>query len=104
MHSIIDEIAEAEKQAEEIRQQAAAQARESISFAQADAATALSDAEIAERDKTRAALLQAEQDGDALAQTILSDMAKEADELCARARERSAEAVSYLVKKVTEAT
>lgn len=104
MRSIIDEISAAEREAEEIRQQAAAAAREAISFAQADAETALSDADIAERDKTREALAKAEREGDAIAQQILLSMEQEADTLCAGARERSAEAVTYLVKRVTEAS
>lgn len=104
MRSIIDEIAAAEREADEIRQQAAARAREAISFAQADAETALSDAEIVERDKTREALLAAERDGDAVAQQILFSMEQEADALCQSACERAADAVAYLVKRVTEAS
>ena len=104
MRSIIEEVAAAEQQAEEIRQQAVAAAREAVSFAQADAETLLSDADIAERDKTREALANAEREGDAAAQGILQDMQKEADALCAKAHERTAEAVAYLMKKVTEAS
>lgn len=104
MHSIIDEIAAAEQQAEDIRQQAAAKAREAIGFAQADAEAALTDADISEREKTREALAQAEKDGDAAAQALLLQMEKEAEALCKTARERSEDAVAYLIKKVTEAS
>lgn len=104
MRSIIDEIAAAELEADAIRQRAAAEARETLGFAQSDAETALSDAEIAERDKTREALQNAEYEGEAMAQKMLQDMEHEADALVEKARQRHADAVSYLVKKVTEAS
>lgn len=104
MQSIIDEIAAAEQQADEIRQQAAVQARETLSFAQSDAETMLSDTDIAERDKTREALVAAEREGGEAAQEILQGMKREADALCEKARERTADAVTYLVKRVTEAS
>lgn len=104
MRSIIDEIAIAEQQAEEIRQQAAVKAREAIGFAQADAAAALADADIAEREKTREALDRAGRDGDAAASALLQAMEQEADAVCEKARQRADDAIAYLMKKVTEAS
>ncbi|MDO4573008.1 MAG: hypothetical protein Q4C13_06530 [Clostridia bacterium] len=104
MRSIMEEIAEAERQAEEIRQNAAAEAREAIGFAHADAETVLSELDISEREKLREALIGAERNGEAAAQEILSGMERETAEACARARDRIDEAVTYLIKRVTEAS
>lgn len=101
MRSIIDEIAEAERRADEIRAAAVQKSREAISYAQSDAETALADADMAERAQTRSALAEAETDGDAIAQDILARMEREADEACRAAETRSSEAVAYLLKKVT---
>ena len=101
MRSIIEEISEAERRADEIRQQAVLKAREDISFAQSDAEAALSDADRTGREATREALLAAERDGDAIAQTILDRMNGEAEQLCAAAEAHTEEAVQYLLKKVT---
>ncbi len=104
MKSIIEEIAAAEQKADEIRQQAASEAREAVSFAQSDAEAALADADADERNITREALLQAEHDGDAAAREILNRMEREADTLCDKARKLTGDAAAYLVKRVTEAS
>ena len=100
MRSIIDEIAAAERQADEIRLAAAASAREQIALANERAADTLSEQDKAEREKTREALLQAERDGETAAARMREDMAAEARKLCAEAEGRIDVAANYLLQRV----
>ena len=100
MRSIIEEIASAEQQAQELTKNAAAQSRERLVQAreQAERALALADAE--ERKKTELALQQAGERGEATEKETLVGMAEQADELCEKAKSRVDGAVKYLVGKV----
>lgn len=100
MRSIIDEIAAAETQADEIRQNAVVAARELMLEKKNAADAAYAAQEGVEREKTRTALEQAENEGAALTKTILADLAETADQQCAAAAEKLPEAVAYLMKKV----
>ena len=100
MRSIIDEIAAAEQQADEIRLAATVSARERIAKANEQAAAALSELDAAEREKTREALLQAERDGEVAAARMREDMAAEAKALCAEAEKRIPAASDYLLQRV----
>ncbi len=100
MRSVIDEIAAAEQRAEEIRLSAAAGAREAIAKAREDAQSALARLEETERETARAQLELAGLEGERLSKEQLEQMKREADELCARAQDRVADAVRYLVDKV----
>lgn len=100
MRSIIDEIAAAEQQADEIRLAAAASAREQIALANERAAKALSELDKAEREKTREALVAAERDGEIAATRMREDMAAEATKLCAEAEGRIDVAGNYLLQRV----
>lgn len=100
MRSIIEEIAEAEARAEEIRSEAAQKAREQIAAATEAAEIAAAKQEETERVNTRAALSQAEQDGAEIARELTAKMANEADALCREAESRMGACVANLLKKV----
>ena len=102
MRSIIDEIATAEERAEQIRQGAAAEARERVLKAREDGETALVNLAQQERAKTEAELKAAQKQGEQLAADEITTMVREADALCARAGERADRAVAYLLEKVIQ--
>ena len=102
MRSIIDEIAAAEAQAEQIKQSAAASSRDLIAKAKADCEKTLTDLETQERDATRDALVKADADGKVLADKLQKQIAAEADVRCSAAGAKLGAAVEYLVKKVQE--
>ncbi|MGN0784074.1 MAG: hypothetical protein ACI4MR_00260 [Candidatus Aphodomorpha sp.] len=102
MRSIIEEIAHAETEAEAIRQSAAAESRELIQKARADAEQETARLAEQEREKTRTALEKAEEDGKQLAQTIQQDLLAAADAQCSNAQQRVDEAIHYLMQKVQE--
>ena len=102
MRSIIDEIAQAESQADQIRQEAAAASRELMQKSRAEAEQALVNLEAEERETTRLALEKAEQDGKALAESIEKELSDAADAQCETARGRLDSAVNYLMQKVQE--
>lgn len=100
MRSIIDEIANAETEAEKLRADAVAAARERVVQAKNDAEKRLNHAETNEREKTRKALEDADREGNALSESILADMRAEAEKQCAAADGKMDGAVSYLLEKV----
>lgn len=102
MRSIIDEIALAEQQADQIRQQAVAAARERVSAAGEEAEKAMAVLDEAERLKTRNALEKAEQEGEGMAVELRARMEQDADALCRLAGGRVDACVDYLLKKVRE--
>ena len=84
MRSVIEEIASAEQQAEEIRQAAATQARELTLKAKQDAQTALAKMESDARASMLAELETAKRQGERISQELLAEMENEADTaLCA---------------------
>jgi len=102
MRSVIEEIANAEQQAEEIRQNAAVQARERTLQAKEDAQKALSQLESEARETLQAEQEKAKLEGERLSSDMLAQLEQEADILCANANSRLDKAVSYLVDKVTK--
>ena len=102
MRSIIEEIAQAEDRAEQIRAEAEVKARERVAAARENAARVLAKEEATEAEKTRAALQKAEAEGEVSAKEMLGRMEREADEICARASERIDGTVDYLVEKARE--
>ena len=102
MRSVIEEIANAEQQAEEIRQNAALQARERTLQAKEDAQKALSQLESEARETLQAEQEKAKLEGERLSSDMLAQLEQEADALCANATTRLDKAVSYLVDKVTK--
>lgn len=102
MRSIIEEIANAEAQADRIRLDAAASARELIAKAQEQAEQALAGLDAQERQITAEALESAQAEGEQLAQTMQSAMETEADAICRQAEDRLESAAAYLLEKVQE--
>lgn len=102
MRSIIEEIANAETQADSIRQSAAAEARELIQNTKNELEQAQAALELDERETTRAKLAEAEQSGKALAEDMLRELGESADAQCSAARARLDEAAAYLLRKVQE--
>lgn len=102
MRSVIEEIAAAERQAEETRQNAAAQARELTLKAKEDAKGALSQLESDARTALQAELETAKQEGERLSGDMRVRLEQEADTLCTQATGRLGQAVSYLLDKVTK--
>lgn len=102
MRSIIEEIANAETQSENIRQQAAAEARDLLQSTRTAIQEEQAALEQRERDLTRARLVEAEASAGALADEMLQKLGSEADEQCAAARARLDEAAAYLLGKAQE--
>ena len=102
MRSVIEEIAAAEQQAEEIRQNAAVQARELTLKAKDDAQQALSKLESDAHARLQAELETAKQQGESLSSELVGKLSQEADALCAAANAKLPDAVSYLLDKVTK--
>lgn len=102
MRSIIDEIAAAEQQADEIRAAAATDAREQTLAATEEVARALEQLDADAREQLRAALEKAERDGEALAKRLADGYEADADALCAQAEGMVKAAIDYLLKKVQE--
>ena len=102
MRSVIEEIAAAEQQAEEIRQNAAVQARDLTLKAKEDTQQSLSKLESDARAALQTELETAKQQGESLSQELVSKLSQEADALCAAANAKVSDAVSYLLDKVTK--
>ena len=102
MRSIIDEIAAAEEQAEQIRLNAVSQAREETAKAREQAQQALTDLLASEREASERMRSEAQRRGEQRARETHADMTREADELCSRADSRVDSAIAYLVEKVTK--
>ena len=102
MRSIIDEIAQAEQQADEIRASAAAKSREQVLAAAEEAERALAHLDAQAREELRAVLEKAERDGEALSKRLSGGFEAEADALCAQAEGRVRMAIDYLLKRVQE--
>lgn len=100
MRSVIDEIATAEQQAEEIRQNATVQARDLTIQAKEGAQSALAALENQEREALLSAVEAAKLEGERLAETLRTQLEQETDALCACASEKLDQAVSYLLDKV----
>ena len=102
MRSIIDEIAAAEDQAEQIRQSAVLQSREETAKAREQAEKALSALTAQEREATERMRSEAQQQGEQRAQETLTGMIREADELCAHAEKNVDRAIAYLLDRAMQ--
>ena len=100
MRSIIEEIADAERRAEEIVKTAAVQSRELLVQTREQAEQALVQADAEEKSLTEEALRQASALGEAQATETLTRMEQEADGLCGKAKSKLDVTVRYLVDKV----
>ncbi|MEG1524228.1 MAG: hypothetical protein RRZ24_02365 [Clostridia bacterium] len=102
MRSIIEEIAEAELKAEEIRSSAVTKARDAIATAKEQAEKECATLIVNEREKTRDALEKSERNGEQITREMTEAMAHEADALCLKATACMSKTVDYLLKKVQE--
>ena len=102
MRSVIEEIAAAEQQAEDIRQNAAVQARELTLKAKEDAQQTLSKLESDARVALQTELETAKQQGERLSAELLATLEQQADAVCGKAQGKLDQAVSYLLNKVTK--
>jgi len=100
MRSIIEEIAAAEQQAEDVLKNITSKSREILVQARDQAERALAIAEEDERIKTEQALLEANARGEDAEKKTLADMAMEADEFCIKAKMKVDSTISYLIDKV----
>jgi len=101
--SMIDKIRAAEERAEEIRAQAVTDARDMVARAREDAASRLTMAADAERQKTREAMAQAETEGKALSAQALQTARDAVAAEEAVARGNLPKAVAYLMERVDAA-
>ena len=100
MDSMIDKIRAAEKQAEDIRAQGLADARDMAARAREEAAERLAAAAEAERQKTREALVKAEEEGKVLSGQVLAQARDAVAREEKAARAKIADAVAYLMERV----
>ena len=100
MDSMIDKIRAAEQRAEDIRAQAATDARDMAARAREEAAERLTAAAESERQKTREALQKAEEDGKLLSAQVLSAAREGVAREEAAARAKLPDAVAYLMERV----
>ncbi|MDD3400030.1 MAG: hypothetical protein PHT58_00155 [Eubacteriales bacterium] len=100
MQAMMEQIALTEQEAENIRAKAIQDAKDSIARAKADAEAAIKVADDKEREKTKAALLQAEIDGAALGQSMMEEARVKIGSDRKFAEEKIPEAVKYLIERV----
>ena len=103
MSSIMERIAEAEKQADAILEEASRTARERITQAKNDADSALNAADEAERQKTADALRHAREEGERIAEEVTARVRTETDAVHADAVQYIPKAVASLMERI-EAT
>ena len=102
MRSVIEEIASAEQQADEIRQSTTVQARELTLKAKEDAQASLTKLENAARISLQSELDTAKQQGEHVSADLLAKLEQETDAICKKANGKMDQAVAYLLDKVTK--
>ena len=100
MRSMIDEIAQAEEKANQLKQEANSAARELLQQARAKAEEMQNRITDEEREKTRLALIKAEEDGKVLAAAIEKLIGDEAAQQCEKAQQKMNDAIQLLLSKV----
>ena len=103
MTSIMERIADAEKQADAILEEANRTARERVTQAKTDAEAALAEADEQQRRETADALLRAREEGERIAAQVTADAKAETDALHAKAALNVSDAVASLMERI-EAT
>lgn len=103
MTSIMERIADAERQADSILEEANRTARERVTQAKNDAEEALSAAEEAQRGETAAALLRAREEGERIAAQVTAQVKAETDMLHEKAAKNVPEAVASLMERIEAA-
>lgn len=103
MTSIMERIAEAEKQADAVLEEANRTARERVTQAKNDAEEALAVADETQRKQTADALLRAREEGERIAEQVTAAAKAETDALHEKAVRNVDEAVASLMERI-EAT
>ena len=103
MTSIMERIADAEKQADAILEEANRTARERVTQAKNDAEEALASADESERQQTADALLRAREEGERIADEVTAKIRTETDAVHADAVLHIPEAVASLMERIEAA-
>ena len=103
MTSIMERIAEAEKQADAILDEANRTARERVTQAKNDAEEALAAADESQRKQTADALLRAREEGERIAAEVTAKAKSETDALHESAVRNVGEAVASLMERIEAA-
>lgn len=103
MTSIMERIADAEKQADAILEEANRTARERVTQARNDAEAALAAADEAQRRQTAEALQRAREEGERIAEQVTAEAKAETEALHDRAAVNVSEAVASLMERIESA-
>lgn len=103
MTSIMERIADAEKQADAILEEANRTARERETQAKNDAEAALAAADEAQRRQTAEALQRAHEEGERIAEQVTAEAKAETEALHDRAAVNVSEAVASLMERIESA-
>jgi vacuolar-type H+-ATPase subunit H len=103
MASIMERIAEAERQADAILEEANRTARESVTRVKTEAEEAIAAADEQGRARVAAALVLARKEGEGVADGVARKAKEETDAMLSAAEKNVSEAVSYLMERI-EAT
>ena len=103
MTSIMERIADAEKQADAILEEANRTARERVTQARNDAEAALAAADEAQRRQTAEALQRAREEGERIAEQVTAEAKAETEALHDRAAVNVSEAVASLMERIEAA-
>ena len=103
MTSIMARIADAEKQADAILEEANRTARERVTQAKNDAEAALAAADEAQRRQTAEALQRAREEGERIAEQVTAEAKAETEALHDRAAVNVSEAVASLMERIESA-
>ncbi len=103
MTSIMERVAEAEKKADAILEEANRTARERITQAKNDAEEALAAADESQRRETADALLRAREEGERIAEQVTARAKAETDALHTKAVLNVSEAVASLMERIEAA-
>lgn len=103
MTSIMERIADAEKQADAILEEANRTARDRVTQAKNDAEAALAAADEAQRRQTAEALQRAREEGERIAEQVTAEAKAETEALHDRAAVNVSEAVASLMERIESA-
>lgn len=103
MTSIMERIADAEKQADAILEEANRTARERVTQAKNDAEEALASADESERQQTADALLRAREEGERIAAQVTAKARSETDAMHESAVRNVEDAVASLMERIEAA-
>lgn len=100
MQNMLERITAAEKEADQILEQANAQAREMIARTKAECAAETEKAHAEELQKTVDAMVEAEKEGEQNAELILADVQNEIAKIREAASAQMSKAAAYLMERI----